>query len=78
MTGKIRGKYVNKSEDWELKDWLDRNGYRETEANQKVLCKIIDNAKAYNDLDSEQNLTWEQLDKYFSSFKIVYSLEVKK
>lgn len=78
MTGKVRGKYVNKSEDWELNDWLDRNGYRETAANQMVLCKIIDNAKAYNGLDSKQNLTWEQLDKYFSSIKIVYALEVKK
>lgn len=77
-SGKTRGKFVNKAQDWELDDWLDRNNYRETKENRKIICTIIDDAKKDNGLKSQDNLSWEQLDKYFGNKKKSYSLEEKK
>lgn len=51
--------FINVNQDYELNDWLDRNGYRETEKNRKELRKIILDLKGG---DSSKNLKWKELD----------------
>ena len=62
--GKTRGKFINVSEEWELNDWLDRNGYRETEANRTELIELVQVVKDSNGKKSSDNLSWEELDAY--------------
>ncbi|MGP9468735.1 hypothetical protein ACT3RU_17235 [Halomonas sp. TP35] len=51
--------FINTNQDYELNDWLARNGYRETDANRTELRKIILDLKGGN---SSKNLTWKELD----------------
>ena len=62
--GKTRGKFINVSEDWELNDWLDRNGYRKTEENRTELIRLVQVVKDALKKTSSQNLSWEELDAY--------------
>lgn len=68
--------FINVNQDYELNDWLSRNGYRETEQNRKELRRIILDLKGGS---SSKNLTWKELDdahsKTPSKFK---DLEKKK
>ena len=66
---KPRGKYINTSEDWELKHFLSKHGYRETKDNQTQLIEIIDKVKDKLGLKNSENLSHEQIDKYHEKFK---------
>ena len=54
---------TDNSQTYELDDWLERNGFRETEDNRKELKLIIN-----NDLKkgiTSKNVKWEELDSHF-------------
>ena len=72
---KTIGKYINKSESWELNHFLSKHGYRETEDNRKQLIKIIDEIKKDKDL---KNLSHDQIDKYHEKFPSAFSKLEKK
>lgn len=68
--------FINVSQDYELNDWLDRNGYRETEENRKELRKIILYLKGG---DSSKNLKWVDLDdEHARNPKLFEFLDKKK
>ncbi|WP_018652183.1 hypothetical protein [Actinobacillus capsulatus] len=58
------GKYISKSEDWELNHFLSKHGYRETEDNRTQLISIIDKVKGELGLKSSENLSHDQIDEY--------------
>ena len=75
---KPRGKYINTSEDWELNHFLSKHGYRETENNRAQLIKIIEKAKDNLGVESSENLSHDQIDKYYEKFPNTFSELVKK
>ena len=70
---KPRGKYINTSEDWELKHFLSKHGYRETENNRVKLIKIIEKAKDNLGVENSENLSHDQIDKYHEKFPNTFS-----
>ncbi|MEE6030971.1 hypothetical protein [Avibacterium paragallinarum] len=73
------GKFINLREEWELNYFLEKNGYRKTEDNRKVLIQIIKRkVKPCYHLSPLQNLEWEKLNEYYIKYKSDFSdLETK-
>lgn len=57
-------KFVNLEQEWELNDWLKRNGYPQTEERRKWMKDLVNQAKKSYGKKSSDNLTWEELDKF--------------
>ncbi|MDE8033560.1 hypothetical protein OQ257_00015 [Actinobacillus equuli subsp. equuli] len=70
---KPRGKYISKSEDWELNHFLSKHGYRETEDNRTKLISIIDKVKDELGLKCSENLSHDQIDEYYERFPKAFS-----
>lgn len=70
---KPRGKYINTSEYWELNYFLSKHGYRETQDNRAQLIKIIDKIKDDLGVESSENLSHDQIDKYHEKFPNTFS-----
>lgn len=73
IMGKRIGKFISKSEDWELNHFLSKHGYRETEDNRKQLIKIIDEIKDKLGFSTSENLSHDQIDKYHKESPSTFS-----
>ena len=73
IMSKPRGKYINTSEYWELNYFLSKHGYRETQDNRAQLIKIIDKIKDDLGVESSENLSHDQIDKYHEKFPNTFS-----
>lgn len=63
--------FVNMSQEYELKDWLYRNGFSKKEENFTKLKNII-NVKIKEN-DTSKNITWATLDNSLKNHKTWFS-----
>lgn len=68
---KVDSDFVNMSQDYELKDWLYKNGFSKKEENYKKIVDII-NVKIKKGITAN-NITWAQLDNAFKDNKEWFS-----
>ena len=61
---KPKGKYINFSEEWEINDWLERNGFRKTSKNRDYFVIYGHWIKKKLKMESSENLSWDILDDY--------------
>ena len=52
--------YINLSEEYEIKDWLRRNGLRQTDKNIDVFKKAHAKIQKLLDKETSQPLTWQE------------------